>query len=79
MPGVARLDAAAGQGLSGLFGCNRVHRPALTMAREHEALVALSRDLGAVHARAFVTRLMGPLLSADLRISGAPVAFKFTE
>ena len=30
-------------------------------------------------ARAFVTRLMGAPLSADLRISGAPMAFKFTE
>src|SRR6476660_6298987 len=33
-----------------LFGCNRMDRPALTLACEHETLVALLGDLGALPA-----------------------------
>src|SRR5882762_8268492 len=50
MPGVATLDAAPGQSSLSLFGRNWVHRPALTLAREQEALVALLGDLIALPA-----------------------------
>src|SRR6267378_8679725 len=50
LPGVATLDAAPGQASLSLFGRNCVHGPALTLAREHEALVALLGDLGALPA-----------------------------
>src|SRR5215469_10751544 len=42
------MDAAPGQGLQSLLGCNRVHGSALPLAREREALVALFGDLGAL-------------------------------
>src|SRR5258708_20913864 len=50
MPGAAILTAAPDQGSLSLFGRNRVHGPALALAREHEALVALLRDLRALSA-----------------------------
>src|ERR1700730_18441911 len=50
MPGVATFDAAPGQGSSSLFGRDCVHGAALTLAREHEALVTLLGDLGALPA-----------------------------
>src|SRR5258708_14543198 len=50
MPGAAILNAAPDQGSLSLFGRNRVHGPALALAREHEALVALLRDLRALSA-----------------------------
>ena len=50
MPGAATLNAAPDQGSLSLFGRNRVHGPALALAREHEALVALLCDLGALSA-----------------------------
>ena len=48
--GSCGLNAAPGQGSSSLFGRNWVHGPALTLAREHEALVAVLCDLGALSA-----------------------------
>src|SRR5260370_34445884 len=50
MLGAAILNAAPDQGSLSLFGRNRVHGPALALAREHEALVALLRDLRALSA-----------------------------
>ena len=50
MPGVATLNAVPGLGSFSLLGRNRVHGPALTLAREHEALVALLGDLIALPA-----------------------------
>jgi len=50
MPGVATLNATPGQSSSSLFGRNYVHGPALTLARECEALVALLGDLRALPA-----------------------------
>src|SRR5437899_7755344 len=48
--GAATLNAAPDQRSLSLFGRNRVHGPALALAREHEALVALLCDLGALSA-----------------------------
>src|SRR6202163_710160 len=50
MPGVATLNTVPGLGSVSLFGRNCVHGPALTLAREREALVALFGDLGALPA-----------------------------
>src|SRR5258705_10160069 len=50
VPGAARMNAAPGQGSSSSFGRNCVHGSAPTFAREHEALVALLGDLGALPA-----------------------------
>src|SRR6476620_3642879 len=50
MPGAATLNAAPGQGTSSLFGRDCVHGATLTFAREHEALVAVLGDLGALPA-----------------------------
>src|SRR5258708_37672416 len=50
MPGAAILNAAPDQGSLSLFGRNRVHGPALALAREHQALVARLRDLRALSA-----------------------------
>src|SRR5262245_63691784 len=50
MPGAATLNAAPDQVSSSLSGRNRVRGPALALAREHEALVALLCDLGALSA-----------------------------
>jgi hypothetical protein len=44
------MNTAPGQGSSSSFGRNCVHGPALTFAREHEALVALFGYLGALPA-----------------------------
>src|SRR5262249_32939487 len=60
MPGVATLDATRGQGLSGLFGRDRVHCSALAMAPECKALVALFSHLGtfpAIAADAFRAKI----------------------
>src|SRR3981081_1647705 len=50
MPAAATLNAVPGLGSFSLFGRNCVHGPALTLAREREALVALFGDLGALSA-----------------------------
>src|SRR4029450_4944613 len=50
VPGAARMNDAPGQGRSSSFGRNCVHGSAPTFAREHEALVALLGDLGALPA-----------------------------
>src|SRR5262249_58491064 len=48
--GVATLNTTPGHGPVSLFGRNRMHRSAVTLACEHEALVALLGGLSALLA-----------------------------
>src|SRR6516225_3156414 len=63
------MDAVPGQALPSLLGRNRAHGPAVALACEREALVALFGDLGALPA------IAADAFRAEIRQEAARLAF----